>query len=184
MFKVIDKYELGNKYLLSAKKNLESLGFDFQVASDIEDINYGVDCYINNIPTDVKYTNYIFFLKYNTKERKFVSRHPFKHNTKSTHYLFVDIKTKKFNHIPITEYLKSFFKNDECFFKFVKIVSSLNDKKINDTFMSYCVSDEQVFKLLKVNFLIPLLNKNSTVLYSNYDGDSEKIITFRLKKYV
>lgn len=64
----------------------------FKEASKQEDYHDGIDCYINEIPTDVKATEKLYFLQ--LYENKINIRKPFHSKTKSTHIAKVNVEKK------------------------------------------------------------------------------------------
>lgn len=62
----------------------------YKKATHDEDIQLGIDAYINNEPTDIKNTNAIYICQI-LENGSINVRHPFKKNSKATHYCFVNV---------------------------------------------------------------------------------------------
>lgn len=166
-----------------AEKHLKEEGKVFARASKLQDLEEGIDCFIDSIPTDVKNTNDIYICQILTDTGKINVRHPFKSNSKVTHYCIVDVPLKgksepKFiEHINIKERLLRDFIKDEAnlkeFYKTLKGLEKKNMKEFGISQSQACLKIKQLF----LSFLKPDIGLS----YAEPDS-AEGEISFRLFK--
>lgn len=104
-----------------------------------QDYELGIDCLMNNHPTDVKNTKEIFFCQIMTEDGNINTRHPFKANSKATHYCVVDVpsddltKGKFIEHISIDErLLRDFIKDENALISFKNKLKEINGKQMSE----------------------------------------------------
>lgn len=175
-----DKGDVGVDY---AEQYFTNLAITFKRASKLQDYEQGIDCFINKFPTDVKNTNDIFICQIMTEDGRINTRHPFKKNSKVTHYCVVNVpkdditKGKMIEHIPIKErLLRDFVKDEANLEKLYKQLQELDGKSMKD----FGISQSQAcFKIKQL--ILPFLQDNIGLTYvepSEADGE----ISFRLRK--
>lgn len=166
-----------------AEKHLTAEGKKFIRASKLQDLEEGIDCFIDSIPTDVKNTSDIYFCQILTDTGKINVRHPFKTNSKVTHYCIVDVpfkgksESKFIEHINIKErLLRDFIKNEESLKNFYLTLKGLEKKNMKD----FGISQSQACLKIKQLFL-SFLKPDIGLSYAEPDSaDGE--ISFRLFK--
>lgn len=104
-----------------------------------QDYELGIDCIMNGEFTDVKNTKEIFFCQIMTQDGNLNTRHPFKANSKATHYCIVDVpsdditKGKFIEHISIDKrLLRDFIKDENALISFKKMLKELNGKQMSE----------------------------------------------------
>jgi hypothetical protein len=108
----------GEKFL---KKFCLENNMQYRKGTDEENLVFGVDAYVLNVPTDIKTTCKIFLGRYPINENKFYPRHPFREQTKAVNYAIIDGDGKTIPHTirymgSIEHYLvKTFFKSNFSF---------------------------------------------------------------------
>ncbi len=166
-----------------AEKHLITEGKTFKRASKLQDYEQGIDCFIDNIPTDVKNTNDIFVCQIMTENGNINTRHPFKKNSKVTHYCIVNVpkddltKGKFIEHVNIKERLLRDFVKDEVNLKaFYKQLQELNGKNMK----AFGISQSQAcFKIKQL--ILPFLKADIGCSYVEpTEADGE--ISFKLYK--
>jgi len=139
----------------------------YKKATRSEDLKEGIDCYINEIPTDVKNTKDIFLCQVMRDSGLINTRHPFKSSSKSTHYYFVNVKPdltgELIEHISINEkLLRDFIKSEEDLIRFKNYLASIDTKHISE----FGVSETQaIFKIKQV--LISFCKPNVNISYND-----------------
>jgi hypothetical protein len=152
----------------------------FKKATRKEDLEQGIDAYINGEPTDIKNTKNLYIFQIYDDGIIHV-RHPFKSISKATHYFFVNVtkdKTEFIEHIEIFEKLiRDFvkFKEDgEYLCAFQAFLKSIDVRHYSE----FGPSLEQACLELKKKIL-PFLNKDINVTYPDIKSD---VIDFKLMK--
>lgn len=175
-----DKGDVGVDF---AEQSLLKEGKTFVRASKLQDLEKGIDCFIDKIPTDVKNTNDIFVCQIMTETGRINTRHPFKKHSKVTHYCVVDVpknditKGKFIEHINIKErLLRDFVKDEESLTNLYKQLQGLEGKNMKD----FGISQSQAcFKIKQL--ILPYLKDNIGCSYVEpCEADSE--ISFKLVK--
>ncbi len=158
-------------------------GITFKRASKLDDLEKGIDCFINKIPTDVKNTPDIFVCQIMTEDGRINTRHPFKKNSKVTHYCVVNVpkddmtKGKLVEHIAIKDRLLRDIVKDETALKgLYKTLQSLEGKHMKD----FGISQSQAcFKIKQM--IMPFLKSDVGCSYAEPTA-AEGEISFRLYK--
>lgn len=91
---VISENKLGKLGEEFVKNYCKTNNIPFRKASKLEDLHWGIDCFINEQPTDIKNTKDIYLLQI-LSDGLISLRHPFRETTKATHYCFVNVSDKK-----------------------------------------------------------------------------------------
>lgn len=185
MAKIITPYSKnkGDVGVDFTEQYLTKEGKIFKRASKIQDLEEGIDCFIDKIPTDVKNTNDIFICQIMTDDGKINTRHPFKKKSKVTHYCIVDVpiddvtKGNFIEHVNIKERLLRDFIKDEANLKlFYKQLQGLEGKNMKD----FGISQSQACFKIKA-LLLPFLKDNIGLSYAEPE-DAEGEISFKLFK--
>lgn len=96
----------------------------------------GVDCFINDVPCDVKNTAYIFFGRYNLDMKKFFVRHPFRPSTIAKNYIWLKDSlnsTEVVYYGPISDYLiNNYFKDESSFNDFKKVINTYDNHSYDE----------------------------------------------------
>ncbi len=120
---------------------------DFKLGTKKEDFHDGIDCYINDIPTDVKATEKLYFLQ--VYDSKVNVRKPFHSKTKATHIAKVSVSLETVEHLHFKDYLeKDFFKSQNELEKFFKIIHSIESKPWKE-YHQTVVSEKQFLFYIK-----------------------------------
>lgn len=166
-----------------AEQHFIKEGSSFVRASKLQDLEQGIDCFINKIPTDVKNTLDVYCCQIMTDTGKINTRHPFKKNSKVTHYCVVNVpsddpaKGKFIEHINIKERLLRDLVKDEASLKgLYKELQALDKKDMKD----YGISQSQAcFKIKQL--LSPYLKPEATISYVE-PAEADGEISFRIYK--
>ncbi len=189
MTEEITKFQIGINGVKLAKIFCKENEIPFHPASEQQDLKLGIDCYVDNIPTDVKLTKNqnhpeIYFLKFSKITNQFTIRHPFAPGSEATHYFFVGSDKEKYLFREIHNYVpKKYFKDYHSYTKFLQILMQLHEKKVSQTFLSGSLHNNQAFWVLKLRIL-DLLKKDYNMVYSDEDDHTKKIMDhfyFRLQ---
>ena len=174
--KSLDQGKAGEEFV---EKHCQDKNIPYKKATHSEDLKEGVDCYIDNIPTDVKNTKDIFLCQIMRESGLINTRHPFKTNSKSTHYYFVNVKPdltgELIEHILIDKkLLRDFIKSEEDLTRFKNYLQSIDGKHISE----FGISEAQAaFKIKQV--LISFCKSSANISYNDpKEGSSE--ISFKL----
>lgn len=164
-----NKYQVEND--ISIRAWFKEKGYRITGVEKRRDMEDGID-YIGYIPLgnnkthkiyiDMKNTDDLYFL--NMFNGAMIPRHPFRPNSKATHYFF--IRTMEL--VPIQEHLDKSIKDKDSFFEFLK---SINMKSIDGVKQVLeCVSDDLLCLKIK-KILQPYLQGNYDIkyLYDRYD---------------
>lgn len=157
----------------------------YRKATKEDNYLFGVDCYIDEKPTDVKNTRDLYFLNHKVTDKKgkvFFARHPFHVDNKATHYCFVHPRAKTFEHVEIQQYLlEHYFIDAKAYAQFVAAVTQLHNKHKEevDHFGEY-VSDRQTYWQFKKR-LLPFLQEGVKLLY-NEPKEQDETVSFRLSR--
>jgi hypothetical protein len=149
----------GNQGVAFIKQMCEKNKIKFVLASKKEDLTLGIDCYIDEIPTDVKNTEDIYICQILLNTGTVNVRHPFKTNSKATHYAVCKVaadlnKGKLIEHVNIDErLLRDFIKDKENLKAFKQAIQTLQNKKIKELGLHLnhaCINiKSQISKFLK-----------------------------------
>lgn len=183
--KIITPYakQAGDLGVDFAEQYLIKEGKVFKRASKLQDVEQGIDCFIDAIPTDVKNTSDVYCCQIMIDTGKINTRHPFKKNSKVTHYCVVNVskddptKGKFIEHVNIKERLLRDFVKDEVNLKgFYKQLQELDKKNMKD----FGISQSQAcFKIKQL--LLPFLKPATGLSYVEpTEADGE--ISFRVYK--
>ncbi len=166
--------DLGEEF---SKEYCEQKNILFKKATKTEDLKYGIDAYIKDLPTDIKNTKDIYFLQM-SNDGEFNTRHPFKEETKATHYFFVNVNKehKEFiEFISIKEkLLRDFIKSEECLNNFLNFVKELD----NESYDKFGINYAEACLTIK-NKLLSYLKENVIL---SYEEPKDKTISFKLMK--
>ena len=166
--------ELGEVF---AKEYCEQKNIPFKKATKTEDMRYGIDAYINNLPTDIKNTKDIYFLQM-SDDGEFNTRHPFKEETKASHYFFVNVGKEHKGFIEFVgikeKLLRDFFKDEKSLNFFLNFIKELDNQFYNKFGNNYTEAS-----LTLKQMLLPYLKENITI---SYEEPKDKTISFKLKK--
>lgn len=174
--KSLDQGKAGEEFV---EKHCQENNISYKKGSRSEDLKEGIDCYINDIPTDVKNTKDIFLCQIMRESGLINTRHPFKTNSKSTHYYFVNVKPdlagELIEHILIDKkLLRDFIKSEEDLIRFKNYLQSIDGKHISE----FGISEAQAaFKIKQV--LVSFCKSNANISY-NDSKESSNEISFKL----
>jgi hypothetical protein len=163
------------------KKYCKEQGISYDVTDEKENIVEGIDCYMDSTPTDVKNTKALYFLNIDAYGSCQV-RHPFRENSKATHYCFVDVNNKsegKFeSFLPIRSFLlKEYFKTSRGLISFIKTLQGFNEKKVKD----FGGTLEQAAFLIKKELSVFL--KTGVYIYYSFSSDEKtQLASFKILK--
>jgi hypothetical protein len=127
----IDKGEEGVRFVeqICLKKNIS-----FVKGTREEDLKYGIDCYIDNQPTDVKNTEDLYICQIFINNGIINTRHPFKTSSRATHYYIVN--TKKNKAIEFVEIekklLRDYIKDEKALKQFLSILKEIDGKSFKN----------------------------------------------------
>lgn len=172
-----------------AKEFFEQHSIEFKEASKKEDLEFGIDCYIgkDKFASDIKNTKDIYVCQIYVENGIINSRHPFKKNTKATHYCVVSVNETEQRFIELIEIkqrlLRDFIKNEES----LKVLYSLLQKFDQTDYRtkglfgpSSAMHLEQGCIQLK-NQIKPLLKPNVFIVYPDITPETTEI-SFKLTK--
>lgn len=149
----------------------------FKKANRKEDLEMGIDAYINGEPTDIKNTKNLYIFQIYDDGIIHV-RHPFKSISCATHYFFVNVtkdKTEFIEHIDIYEKIKrdyiKYIEEQNNFREFLKSIDVRHYSEFGPSLEQACLE-------LKKKIL-PFLNKDINVTYPDIKSD---VIDFKLMK--
>ena len=152
-------------------------GLEFKLATQEEDLKYGIDCYVDNIATDVKNTDAIYFLQIFLIDGIINVRHPFKKNTKAVQLAqckkdknkqIADIKI-----IPINDLLLiNYFRSQDLLNEFKEYLQDLDRKEYKAT---KAVSIAQFLFLTKEYIQNTFLKDNVKIYYNNVAEATDEI---------
>ncbi len=135
---------------------------------ELTEKNYidGIDAYIEGVPSDIKNTNKIYLGNYTSC---FLTRHPFRENTKAVNYCIVEIDESKTSfkikyNGSIKEYLE-----DNYITSYDKIKEILV-KYERKTLSEIGVTKEQFFYMLKKEITPLLLKRVKCEYFTDNDG--------------
>lgn len=161
------------------RQHCQDNNIPYKKATYAEDLKEGVDCYINDIPTDVKNTKDVFLCQIMRESGLINTRHPFKTNSKSTHYCFVNVKAdltgELIEHISIDKkLLRDFVKSEEDLTRLKSYLQSIDGKHISE----FGISESQAaFKIKQV--LVSFCKSNANISYNDPKEGVEEI-SFKL----
>jgi hypothetical protein len=160
-----------------AKQYFQSLKIPFIKASKQEDLRYGIDAYVTNkkTPIDIKNTEFIYIGQI-LDDGSINIRHPFKKESKATHYCFVNVNKDKQKFIELIsikeKLLRDFFKNEYSLNEFYKFIKEQDNK----SYLNFGMNLNQACFKIK-NIITLWLNQNVHLIY---DEPKQNIINFKL----
>jgi len=175
-----EKNKIGKLGIKLVQLHCEENYLNFRLATIEEDREKGIDCFINDVATDIKNTHKIFLGNYDKNKKKFFTRHPFKKTTGCEQYCILDTNPKegKYNIKylgSIREYLSTnYFKDIQAI---IIIFNILQKYDKNDYKSLGFNSAEQLLLSLKKEIL-PLLRKNVNCRYDNYEVRQERVAIY------
>lgn len=108
----------------------------YKKGTEQENREKGIDCYVENIPTDIKNTDFIFLANIAKSDGKLFTRHPFREGTKSENYIILKNTETSFNILyngPIDEYLlEHYIKDKQSLIEFKKELLNCNSKSYKE----------------------------------------------------
>jgi len=171
--------KFGEQGVAIVKEWCETNKLLFKEASKKEDYHDGIDCFINEIPTDVKATEKLYFLQ--LYDNKINVRKPFHSKTKSTHIAKVNVDKKTVEHLHFHDYLEfDFFKTKEEKDKFLKILHSMENKLWSE-YHKPVVSPKQFLFVIKTE-LQELVIEGVSIYYEENDKYNETSMYLVKKK--
>lgn len=180
MKKIPEKYlQIGAQGVDFAQQHFENQNITFVRTTKEEDIITGVDCYIDNIPVDVKNTKDLYICQIQKTSGMINVRHPYKSNSKATHFCFVQVTDKKHEFITLIEVRKKlleFFDSEEKIDMFLADLQSIDRTHYTD----YGVSIAQTCYKIKLS-LQKHLNSSSFISYTEPQTDADEV-SFCLKR--
>ena len=144
----------------------------FKRGTTDDNLKLGIDCYLDNIPTDVKNTPFIFLAKYSLDRNIFLTRHPFKNTTKCENYCILSINEKTNSFIlkyngSITDYLLDKYFKDETSLNDVKtLLNAYNGKSYKE--LGFSSPDQLMYQIKKA-----ISNCLQPKIYFKYESESE-----------
>ena len=166
--------DLGEEF---AKRYCETHNISFKKASRKEDLEKGIDAYIDKKPTDIKNTKNIYIFQIYDDGVIHV-RHPFKIISCATHYFFVNVTENNaefIEHIDVREKIKrDYISSVGVQNNFRKFLLSIDVRHYNEFGSNL---DQACLELKKR--ILQFLNKDVSVTYSDIKLD---IIDFKLMK--
>ena len=151
----------------------------FIKATKEEDLKLGIDAYIDNKATDIKNTTSIYFCQF-FEDGKINVRHPFKKNTKATHYCFVEVDSDNYEKGKVIEFisiedklLRDYFIDKDSLESFKRDLQELEHKKSS----TLGISKEQSAYKLKMS-LMKYLKPSATISY--YFAESQTEFTLKI----
>jgi len=162
------------------RKYCKKNNINFEKTEKEQDRLEGVDCYMDGIPTDVKNTEFIYFLHISFTGDILV-RHPFKINSKATHYCFVDVNNKGDGFfkefVPVRTFLlNNYFEDVKHLNSFFKYLKEIDGKE----YITKGYSVEQAAFTIKKEIL-EFLKDDIGVSYE-MKNDKHDVVVFRLCK--
>jgi hypothetical protein len=180
MKKIPEKYlKIGNQGVDFAQKYFEEKNISFIKTTKEEDIVTGVDCYIDNIPVDVKNTKDLYICQIHKNTSLVNVRHPYKNTSKATHFCFVQVSEKKqefIEMIEIREKLLEYFDSEEKLNSFLAELQNLDQTP----FIQHGVTLAQACYKIKM-LLQSYLNSSSLISYIEPSAHIDEI-SFKLVK--
>ena len=144
----------------------------FKRGTTDDNLILGIDCYLDNISTDVKNTPFIFLAKYSLDKNKFFSRHPFRAKTECENYCILSINEKdnsfkvKYNGNIKDYLLDKYFKNEASLNDVKTLLNAYEGKSYKELGF---VSPDQLMYQIKKAISLCLQPK----IYFKYDSESE-----------
>lgn len=190
IFKGINN-NLGNLGQEFAKDFFAQHSIPFKEASKQEDLEYGIDCYIgkDNFPTDIKNTKDIYICQIYLENGIINSRHPFKKNTKATHYCVVNVSETEKKFIELIEIkqrlLRDYISGEENLKTLYRILQKFDKQhyQTKDLFGSGAPLHLEQGCIQLKNLIKPLLKSDTYIVYPEITDDSKEI-SFKLTKKV
>lgn len=174
--KSLEQGQVGEGFI---ERHCQDNNIPYKKATRSEDLKEGIDCYVDNIPTDVKNTKDVFLCQVIRESGLINTRHPFKTSSKSTHYYFVNVKSdltgELIEHISIDKkLLRDFIKSEEDLIRFKNYLQSIDGKHISE----FGISEAQAaFKIKQV--LVSFCKSSANISYNDpKEGVDE--ISFKL----
>jgi len=145
-----EKGQIGESFV---KWYCEIKNISYKKATYDENI-MGIDAYLDNIPTDIKNSDGLVFGRYNLKEDKFYTRHPFRESSQSKNILILDIDLTKdvfkvvYNDSIDKYIIKEFLKEERHLSDFKEVLKAYSFKSFTDMKMKsvehflMCLKDE------------------------------------------
>lgn len=166
--------ELGEEF---AAQYCKERNIPFKKASHKEDLEQGIDAYIERKPTDIKNTKALYLFQIYDDGIIHV-RHPFKIISKATHYFFVNVNEEKREFIKFVEisslFSSSYLKKGQTYLSFKKFLHDIDVRHYSE----FGLSLEQACLELKKKILF-FIDKDVNLIYPNVKTN---IIDFKLMK--
>jgi len=150
----------------------EIKNYSYKKSTADENLKSGIDCYIDNIPTDIKNTKDLIFARYLLEKDQFLIRHPFRKDTVAKNICVVDLDTntndfKVVYNGNLEEYIiKTHFKDENAFKEFKNVLSKYEFKSLKELKMN---SITHFFTHLKMRELNNFIQKDSMIKFADVD---------------
>lgn len=155
----------------------------YKKGTNSEDVKYGIDAYIDGCPTDIKNTNSLYICQiYDTGIINV--RHPFKKDSKPTHYCFVNVdgagQGKFIEHISIKEkLLRDIVKSEEDLTNLLVYLHSLD----NALYQSFGINLNQAALTIK-NEILKYCKPSITLTYEEPQANTQLNFKISIKEKV
>lgn len=186
MAKTIKKsaLEVGERGVECTKQFCKANNIPFVKASRDQDLQDGIDCFVDGVPTDVKNTEDIYFINVDVKYGTINTRHPFKKNSLATCYAMVkasETEEKFIEHTNINILLGRDFLKEDKVEEFKTFLQTLDQTHFSAFERS--VSLSQFCWKVKEYVLKNFVKGSTKVLYPTISNETEQTeISMRLVK--